>query len=88
MRCSGTSLLQIVAVCPLAEGEEVFNTFGELTNAELVSKYGFALPENPFTAVTLDKQCVMTMAANWVGKAKFERRRRYIEDFRSGFDDL
>ena len=35
--------LQIVAASNIAAGAEVHNTYGELGNAELVYKYGFAL---------------------------------------------
>ena len=40
---------------PVPPGCEVHNTYGEHGNAELVAKYGFALRQNPFTAVALDK---------------------------------
>jgi N-lysine methyltransferase SETD6 len=51
--------LQIMCASPLSKGEEVFNTYGELGNADLVKKYGFCLPENPFTYVTLRKECIL-----------------------------
>lgn len=40
-----------MAAQPLAAGREVYNTYGEHGNAELVNKYGFALPHNPFDEV-------------------------------------
>jgi hypothetical protein len=47
--------LQIIASTPVRQNFEIFNTYGELGNAELVKKYGFCLPENPFTKVSLCK---------------------------------
>ncbi len=50
--CSADAeLLDIVAAQPLAAGREVYNTYGEHGNAELVNKYGFALPNNSFDEV-------------------------------------
>lgn len=49
---TGVELLDIVAAQPLAGGTEVYNTYGEHSNAELVNKYGFALPYNAFDEVT------------------------------------
>ncbi|GFH19252.1 uncharacterized protein HaLaN_16170 [Haematococcus lacustris] len=51
--------LHILAASPLAAGQEVFNTYGELGNAELVAKYGFCLDSNPFSEVQLDKAVVL-----------------------------
>lgn len=51
--------LQIVAASDVEAGKEIHNTYGELGNAELVKKYGFALRENPFTAVELDKSSLL-----------------------------
>ncbi len=48
---AGVELLDIVAAQPLAAGAEVWNTYGEHGNAELLKKYGFALPFNAFDEV-------------------------------------
>lgn len=50
--------LHIVAASALHKGKEVFNTYGELGNSELVKKYGFVVRENPFTHVTLRKSTI------------------------------
>jgi hypothetical protein len=50
------AVLEIVATSAVAAGHEVHNTYGELGNAELAGKYGFALRHNPFTTVALEKQ--------------------------------
>ncbi|KAF8061932.1 davT [Scenedesmus sp. PABB004] len=45
--------LDIIAASPIAPGAEVHNTYGELSNSQLVHKYGFCLPANPFDEVQL-----------------------------------
>jgi hypothetical protein len=45
--------LDIIAASAIARGCEVHNTYGELSNPELVHKYGFCLPHNPFDEVQL-----------------------------------
>lgn len=47
----------------------MFNTYGELGNAELVKKYGFALRDNPFTVVTLNKRSVVNACATQIEAA-------------------
>ena len=51
--------LQIVAASDVERGNEVFNCYGELSNDVLLKKYGFCVPENPFSYVTLDKRLVV-----------------------------
>jgi hypothetical protein len=45
--------LEIVAASSVPAGAEVHNTYGELSNVELVRKYGFALSANPFDELPL-----------------------------------
>lgn len=45
--------LEIIAASPVPAHAEVHNTYGEHSNAELVHKYGFCLPQNPFDEVQL-----------------------------------
>lgn len=51
---------------------------GELGNAELVSKYGFALRQNPFTVVSLDKAALLAGAEAWLGQRAARRRARFL----------
>lgn len=74
--------MQIVAACSLSRGEEIFNTFGELDNTELVCKYGFALPNNPFNCVHLSKAGLLKEAETLVGKKQLKRREDYLEEQR------
>lgn len=52
----GGDCLRIVAANHVTAGAQVHNTYGELSNAELVCKYGFALAGNPFTSIEVDKK--------------------------------
>ncbi|KXZ53733.1 hypothetical protein GPECTOR_6g650 [Gonium pectorale] len=74
----GVQVLDIVAAQPLAEGAEVFNTYGEHGNAELVNKYGFALPCNPFDEVSLDKDELMAAAEAELGRKAAQRRAKFL----------
>lgn len=66
--------LKIIAASPIERGKEIFNTYGELGNAELVKKYGFCVPENPFTFVSLDKSCVFSAVENLVKRTAKRRK--------------
>jgi hypothetical protein len=52
--------------------------YGELGNAELVKKYGFALRQDPFTSVTLDKPKLLAAARAALGAARWRRRSRLL----------
>lgn len=57
--------LQIVAASNIpCAGQEIHNTYGELSNVDLVKKYGFAIRDNPFATVVLDKSIVVEMAVD------------------------
>ncbi|PRW44560.1 ribosomal lysine N-methyltransferase 3 [Chlorella sorokiniana] len=72
--------LEIVAPSAIPAGEEVHNTYGELGNAELVKKYGFALRQNPFTAVSLDKAGLLGDAKRQLGTAAWRRHNKMLRD--------
>lgn len=40
--------LHMKAIKTIQEGEQIYNTYGELCNADLLRKYGFADENNPF----------------------------------------
>jgi SET domain-containing protein 6 len=58
--------LQMITVRGVKKGEEVFNTYGPLRNAELLRRYGFVLPRNPHggTTVGLAEVIQAAMGAN------------------------
>ena len=74
--------VQIIAACPLAAGCEVHNTYGELGNAELVSKYGFTLRSNPFASVQLSKDSLVGCAEALLGKQACSSRCAYLSEQR------
>ena len=76
------SIAQIVASQALAAGAEVFNCYGELSNTELLLKYGFALRGNPFSGVELDKAALMAAAAETLGTKAAGARRRFLKQHR------
>lgn len=46
-------------VRPIAKGDEVFSSFGRISNAQLVNSYGFVLKGNPYDAVQLPASIVL-----------------------------
>ncbi len=66
--------LKIIAASSVERGKEMFNTYGELGNAELVKKYGFCVPENPFTFVTLDKNQIFSAVEESVKRTTKRRK--------------
>lgn len=57
----GKECLTMVAKVPIRKGEEIFNTYGELANFQLLHMYGFAesYPHNHFDTVELGMKLVM-----------------------------
>ena len=45
--------LEMRTVRPIPPFSEVFNTYGSLSNAALLSRYGFTLPENEYDTVRM-----------------------------------
>ena len=70
--------LQILAASSVPKGAEVHNTYGELGNAELVNKYGFALRNNPFSVVLLEKAAMLQAAESIVGQREMRQRSRFL----------
>ena len=75
-------MLQVIAAFDVPQGQEIHNTYGELGNADLVSKYGFALPHNPFDTVQLDKGQLLEAASTLMTQRSFRRRRKFLEQER------
>lgn len=76
--------VQIVAASDVPKGAEIHNTYGELGNADLVSKYGFALSDNPFSAVILDKASLLQAAEGMLGVREMRLRSRGLRKERCG----
>ncbi|KAI8062134.1 hypothetical protein BC940DRAFT_309610 [Gongronella butleri] len=54
--------LVMKAIKDIASGDQIYNTYGDLCNADLLRKYGFTDDPNPFDLVEIDGQDVMTLA--------------------------
>jgi hypothetical protein len=63
---------------------QIFNCYGELSNTELVLKYGFALRDNPFTSVELDKAVFVEAARSGLSAKAFAKRQQFLLDHRQG----
>lgn len=55
--------LRMKAIKDIREGEQIYNTYGELCNADLLRKYGFADENNPFDLCELNGGQVIDMFA-------------------------
>ena len=67
-----------MATSDVPRGAEVHNTYGELGNTEFVSKYGFALCDNPFSVVVLDKVSLQQAAKSALGAREIRQRCRFL----------
>ncbi|KAG0174351.1 hypothetical protein DFQ28_006666 [Apophysomyces sp. BC1034] len=56
--------LEMKAIISIAKGDQIYNTYGELCNADLLRKYGFIDENNPFDICELDEDLVMSICAN------------------------
>lgn len=52
--------LHMIAVKSISVREQVFNTYGDIGNSELLFKYGYLDDPNPFTNVEIHIQDVNT----------------------------
>lgn len=50
--------LEMLAHADMAKGEQVFNTFGDLSNTDLLLRYGFIEESNPNRYVVVDREAV------------------------------
>ncbi|KAI8376131.1 uncharacterized protein BYT42DRAFT_573524 [Radiomyces spectabilis] len=55
--------LQMRAIKPIAAGDQIYNTYGDLCNADLLRKYGFADENNPFDLCEIDGKLVVEVCA-------------------------
>lgn len=51
--------LQMKAIKDIKQGEQIYNTYGDLCNADLLRKYGFTDEKNEFDLVELDGPLVV-----------------------------
>lgn len=80
--------LQMRAIKNITKGEQIYNTYGDLCNADLLRKYGFADDQNEFDIVEIDGPLVVAsscpdekdkeLVEKKVHKEKIENRKRAL----------
>ncbi|KAI9472171.1 MAG: hypothetical protein EXX96DRAFT_583114 [Benjaminiella poitrasii] len=66
--------LQMKAIKDIKEGEQIFNTYGDLCNADLLRKYGFTDKKNPFDLVELDGPLVVKNCSGNQNESVIEKK--------------
>ncbi|GLJ16984.1 hypothetical protein SUGI_0293720 [Cryptomeria japonica] len=56
---SNNEVLEMILVKDVKAENEVFNTYGTLSNAALLHRYGFTEPDNPFDIINIDFDLVI-----------------------------
>ncbi|KAG0592846.1 hypothetical protein KC19_1G284400 [Ceratodon purpureus] len=54
-----SDVLEMIMVKDVAKGSEIYNTYGSLSNAGLLHRYGFTEPDNPFDIINVDLALVI-----------------------------
>jgi N-lysine methyltransferase SETD6 len=78
--------LEMELVADVAAGDEVWNTYGPLTTAALLCKYGFAEAHNPHDTVALPASLVRVCAVAAVGPAQWRARWQFWRRFADAED--
>lgn len=82
--------LVIVALSSAEKGSEIWNTYGELGNAELLNRYGFTSLHNPFDTVSIRVEDLLHEVKGRYGERWVRRRMRFVskvlEDANDSFD--
>lgn len=78
--CTGADSIQVQVCSAVKAGREIFNTYGEFGNAELLNKYGFVVPGNPFDAIEVDHGATVNVlqAAGLVSARQMRRRLMFM----------
>ncbi|KAI8094076.1 hypothetical protein BDF21DRAFT_331545 [Thamnidium elegans] len=66
--------LQMKAIKDVAKGEQIYNTYGDLCNADLLRKYGFVDDVNEFDIVELDGPLVVECSCPEADEELVERK--------------
>jgi hypothetical protein len=77
-----TQTLEIVVVRKCKKGSEIFNTYGQLSNSSMLSRYGFVERNNPYSKVTFSESSIIDRICR-NAPADFEERMAFWEDFGS-----
>jgi hypothetical protein len=78
----------MVVVREVQKNGEVYNTFGELSNSCLLTKYGFTEKGNPFDTVDLKAKLIISILPNKTMKTRFAQCATLLTQkvFEVGFD--
>ena len=80
--------IEMVVVRPVLPNGEVYNTFGELSNSCLLTKYGFTETENKFDTVDLKASLIVSTISSETMKVRFSQCTNLLKQkvFEIGFD--
>ncbi|PHZ17134.1 RuBisCO-cytochrome methylase [Rhizopus microsporus ATCC 52813] len=70
--------LQMKAIKNIKEGEQIYNTYGDLCNADLLRKYGFVDEKNDFDLVELDGLLVVDVCCEGQDEALKEKKIEFL----------
>uniref|UniRef100_A0A6U9PAY5 SET domain-containing protein n=1 Tax=Picocystis salinarum TaxID=88271 RepID=A0A6U9PAY5_9CHLO len=79
--------LLIVALASAEKGSEIWNTYGELGNAELLNRYGFTSLHNPFDTVCIHVEDLLHQVKGRYGERWVRRRMRFVSKVLQDPDD-
>ncbi|KAF9969169.1 hypothetical protein BGZ73_008598 [Actinomortierella ambigua] len=65
--------LRMVAIKPIKAGQQIFNTYGDLCNADLLRKYGFVDVPNPHNIAEINGQLVVEKSTSADPEGKDEK---------------
>jgi len=74
------STVQVMVMSPIQTGAEIMNTYGEYGNAELLQKYGFVVPGNPFDTLYIDHGAAITVmqSTGIVSRRQMRKRLQFL----------
>eukprot|EP00158_Paraphelidium_tribonemae_P001728 Partr_v1_DN24733_c0_g1_i1_m37276 putative SET domain containing len=66
--------IELRVVVAAEKGDEVFNTYGDHSNAYMLLKYGFCERDNPYDVVSIEKAQIVDYALGFVSEEDLEMR--------------
>ncbi|KAI8923247.1 hypothetical protein BC831DRAFT_43031 [Entophlyctis helioformis] len=77
---TGGDMIEMVVYTPFSKGDEVYNTYGDKSNTDLLNRYGFVEMNNPYTTVTIDIETVTARVAEGMpNPMAIQDRLEYLE---------
>ncbi|KAF9097387.1 hypothetical protein BGX29_008096 [Mortierella sp. GBA35] len=78
--------LRMVAIKPIKNGQQIYNTYGELCNADLLRKYGFVDVPNPHNIAEISGESVVAKCTDANDNGKDEKVEWLLEQ--DGLEDF